>query len=236
MKYQSLLLGIVLVQACTHNAAAKPLSLYRIEGNNERKIRQLAHEVPQSAESVNEEHVEDFSDELYDEPRIPNERMLYQSEEEKMIQERRDMFSRNLVSMSVSMSISFTVIEAPPGPPLFESGDEEESTYDMLRDKLLGDDATDEDDEASIDRANDLASTASGEVSGLMLTEVVETESDYLPVDTKDGYVALRTKLLGKGGDEQFDETVDEDITLANELASKKDIVGGGPKKNLRQR
>ena len=71
-----------------------------------------------------------------------------------------------------------------------------------------------------------------------MLTEAVETESDYSEVvaDSKSGYVVLRSKLLGKGGDGAFDEEIDEDINKANELAEKKDIVGGGAKKSLRRR
>lgn len=285
MKQQSLFLGIVLAQALMLNVAAKPLSLYRIDGNtlptSEKNTRQLVYtnDVQQSAESASDESVEDFSDELYDESHIPSERMLYQSEVEKLVKERRDMFTRNLASMSVSLS--FTVIVAPP---FMASGDEDESSYDILRDKLLGDDAKDEDDEASIDKANDLASSQEpnivasgdevvtsydilrekllgddgndeddaasidkanelasseeGKVSGLMLTEAVETESDYSTVvtESKTGYVALRAKLLGKGGDEEFEEAIDEGIDEANELAANKDIVSGGPKKNLRHR
>jgi hypothetical protein len=283
-------MGILLAQAWMLNVAAKPLSLYRIDGNSiansEKNTRQLAYsnDVQQSAEPANDEYVEDFSEELYDEAHIPSERMLYQNEVEKLVKERREMFTRNLASMSVSVSLSFAVIIAPPTNPTVTASGEEESSYDILRDKLLGDDAKDEDDEASIDKANDLASSQEpnimasgdevetsydilrekllgddgededdaaaidkanelasseeGKVSGLMLTEAVETASDYsaVVVDSKTGYVALRAKLLGKGGDEEFDEDIDEDIEQANELAANKDIVTGGPKKNLRRR
>jgi hypothetical protein len=245
MKHQSLFLGILLTQAWMPSVAAKSLSLYRIESSstspNEKNTRQLAtsNDIKQSAESGSDEYVEDFSDELYDEAHVPNERMLYQIEVEKLVKERREMFARNLVSMSTSLS--FSVIIAPPSDPepsIIESGEQDESSYDILRAKLLGDDAKDEDDESSIDKANDLASSGEGKVSGLLLTEAVETESDYSAViaDSKTGYVMLRAKLLGKAGDEEFAEDIDEEIDKANELAAKKDIVGGGSKKSLRRR
>ena len=238
-----LFLCILLAQGWMLNVVAKPLSLYRIDGNSipssDKNKRQLAqsNDVQQSPESSSEEYVEDFSDELYDEAHIPSERMLYQREVEKLVKERRDMFTRNLQSMSVSLS--FTVIVAPPSnPTIMESGEEEESSYDILRQKLLGDDVEDEDDAASIDKANELAASEEEKVSGLMLTEAVETESDYsgAVTDTKTGYDALREKLLGKRSDEEFEEDVDADIEQANELAASKDIVSGGPKKNLRRR
>ena len=239
MKHQTLFLGILLTQAWMPSVAAKTLSLYRIEGsttpNGENK-RQLANsnDIQQLAEAGSDEYVEDFSDELYDEAHIPNERMLYQSEVEKLVKERRDMFARNLVSMSVSLS--FMVIIAPtsaPEPNLIESGDEDESSYDILREKLLGDNADDEDDESSIDKANDIASDGEGKVSGLLLPEAVETESDYST--PKSGYSELYFKLLGKD-DEEFEQDIDKDIDKANELAAKKNIVGGGRKENLRRR
>jgi hypothetical protein len=245
MKHQTLLVGILLTQAWMPNVAAKSLPLYRIEASStstsEKITRQLpySNDVQQSTVDRSDEYVEDFSDELYDEGHPSNERMLYQSEVDKLVKERRDMFTRNLMSMSVSLS--FTVIIAPtsaPEPKLIESGNEDESSYDILREKLLGENTNDDDDEASIDKANDLASNGDGKVSGLLLTDSVETESDFsekVP-GSKVEYVTLRAKLLGKGDDEEFEEDIDEEIRKANELAAKKETVGGGPMKNLRRR
>jgi hypothetical protein len=253
MKHQTLLVGILLTQAWMPNVAAKSLPLYRIEGSStstsEKITTQLpySNDVQQSTVDRSDEYVEDFSDELYDEGHPSNERMLYpsnermlyQSEVDKLVKERRDMFTRNLMSMSVSLS--FTVIIAPtsaPEPKLIESGNEDESSYDILREKLLGENTNDDDDESSIDRANDLASNGEGKVSGFFLTDSIESESDFseeVP-GSKVEYVTLRAKLLGKGDDEEFEEDIDEEIRKANELAAKKETVGGGPMKNLRRR
>jgi hypothetical protein len=221
------------------HVAAKPMSLYRIEGSkvagNEKKVRQLAYtkNSENSAVLTSDEDVEDFSDEFYDDVHVPKERLLYQNEVDKLVHERREMFARNLVSMSISLSFTI-IVRPPPEPEVIASGDE--SPYDTLRSKLLGDGSGHEqDDQDSINKANDLASDER-KANGTMVNEPVNTVTDYSADTADEGYVTVREKLLGKGNDTKFQEMISEDINKANELAAQTKNVGGGPKKNLRRR
>lgn len=241
MKHQSLLLGILLAQTGMPQIEAKPLSLYRIEGNkvsnNEKKVRQLANNAQsQKPDVTSSDGVEDFSDEFYDDVHPSKERRLYENEVDKLIKERRELFARNLVSMSMSLSFA-VIIRPPPEPEVIESGDKEESPYDVLRNKLLGEGGGhEEDDEESINKANDLASDQ-GKVSGMTVSEPVEIVTDYAATSSDEGYVAVRQKLLGKGNDFKFQQTIALDIKKANDLAANNDKGDGGSnRKNLRRR
>jgi hypothetical protein len=238
MKHQSLLLGILLTQAGMPQIEAKPISLYRIEGNkvssNEKKVRQLANPA-QTQKSDTRDGVDDFSDEFYDDVHPSKGRRLYQNEVDKLIQERRELFARNLVSMSMSLSFA-VIIRPPPEPEVIESGDKEESPYDVLRKKLLGDNGGHEqNDEESINKANELASDE-GKASEMTVSEPVEIVTDYAATSSDEGYVTVRQKLLGKGNDFQFQQTIALDIKKANDLAANNDKGDGGSRKTLRRR
>jgi hypothetical protein len=245
MKITNLLLGFLLIQAAVPCVDAKPLALYRVEGSStkaENKLRKLtkSREAGKSAAMNTFDSVEDFSDEAYDELQVPQARTLYQSEEELMLKERREMFLRNLGSMSLSFAV---IVPSTSEDPTVDAAGDQEDVYATVRMKLLGegsDETFDRDVDASINMANELASENKGTASGTVRVDKIENVTEYASSgeDTDAGYGTLRKKLLGIGGDDKYQETIDEDIREANRLATEKEkgMAHGMSTRNLLRR
>jgi hypothetical protein len=248
MKHSSLLIGFLLFHLHLHDVVAKPLALYRVEGsvsNASIKAQQQGKSTKSEKMEVhsNMDNVEDFSNEVYDDVRTPKSRELYQRDEERLMRERRDMFIRNLASMSISMSFVVVLPSSPGGSDFGAAGSEDtEDVYAMVRMKLLGkgsDQKFGEDVASSINLANTLA-TQGRMNARVRPVDVVETESDFSQSseDSDNGYGRVRAKLLGLSSDEEYQTLVDEDIRKANNLAASKmgNMARGRPSRNLRRR
>jgi hypothetical protein len=247
MKHPTILLCFLLMQSHLHDVVSKPLALYRVEGsvsNNSNGAQRLAksNKNEKLEADAMRANVEDFSKEIYGEVKAPKSRELYQRDEERLMQERRDMFIRNLASMSMSMSFA-VVFPTSPGPEIGATGTEEtEDVYGAVRMKLLGkgsDENFDTSVASSINLANTLASQGQKNARARPV-KVVETVSDFSESgeESEDGYGRVRAKLLGLSSDEDFQSVVDADISKANNLAASKmgDMARGGSTRNLRRR
>jgi hypothetical protein len=243
MKYTKYLVCFLFTQVVLPLAAAKVLPLYRVEGgvtSHPDKVRQLTHPSNTLSDVTTfDEGAEDFSEEVYDGTHLLGKRRLYQSEEDKMLQERREMFVRNLAGSS--LSLSFSVVLPPVEPNVGTNGDPtgKMDAYDMLRMKLLGEGSNENsknNDDASIKKANEMASNISSGNNTVTPVVTSEQSANTTAGVTEEGYVTLREKLLGLGNDEKYQEKIHEELSKADEVAAENGHGSTSSKQNLRKR